>query len=108
MTSISCTRPESVAGVFTLWASVIVTGTASGPVGTDIAGTISSTDAWSEGGLPDLADIFTRGSGDPATTGWQYQAPAGAIGGDTLYFNVLTTSPSGVIKNFSFTASCPP
>ena len=64
----------------------------------ELGGTIDSCSAW--GGC-------TRGSSDPLTTEWNYKMPAGAMGGNTLYFYVLTTSPRG-IKNFNFTASCPP
>jgi len=102
MTSISCTQPERIAGGFIIYGSCIITGTASGPVDTELGGTVDSCSAWGPGtGAP-----CQRGSSDPATTEWQYQQPGGAMGGSTLYFYVLTTSPSG-IKNFQFTAVCP-
>lgn len=97
MTALQCNEPEQIAGgTILIYNSVVATGTASGPTGTVLGGTIDSCTSWPG---------CERVPGSPASTTWHYSQPGGAIAGNTLTFYVLTTSPAG-IKNFSFTSQC--
>jgi len=99
LTSVSCT--EFSLGTYH---SVIVKGTASGPVGTFLGGAVDSGSHWST-----VSDGLERGSGDPATTEWQYQMPSFGLPidpGETFAVGVGARGPAGD-QNFVFTESCP-
>ena len=104
MTSLSCTGRELLYAGQYIYSDYIVTGTVSGPVGTTISGTLTSTSSWSKMGV---GDSWERGPNEPATTEWQVQSVAGALGGDTLYFSIWAVYPPNGSKIFNFTASCP-
>ena len=99
MTSLSCLGSEPLfpGSSIIVYDSYIATGTASGPVGTILAGTVDSDScsAW--------GDDCTRGPDDPPTTEWQYLGGF-AVGGEELGLFVFAI---GGFFSFPFPASCP-
>ena len=98
MTSLSClgAEPLFAGSPLILYDSFVVTGTASGPVGTLLFGSVDSDScsAW--------GDDCTRGLDDPSTTEWQYLPSYGVFGGDELFLSVFAGG-----ERFGFPASCP-